>query len=125
VGRVGWSDDAVEDLHRISNAEVCSEVIDLAETELDITPARAPTQGTLVSRPNLWWRRAVRRADVSQFLSLEVGDNGELDVCAHDYVIVYRLATADERIKFWRKRNRLVVLRVLHNRDLRRHYGEP
>jgi hypothetical protein len=30
VGRVDWSDDAVEDLHRIPDGAVCAEIMDLA-----------------------------------------------------------------------------------------------
>jgi hypothetical protein len=74
--------------------------MDLAETELERAPVSSPIEGIVARYPYLWWRRAVRRADVPQFLGFDLGDDDEFHNQACDYVIVYRLMTSDERIKF-------------------------
>lgn len=122
VGRIEWSNDAVEDLHRVPDKAVCAEIMDLAETELERASLSSPIEGIVAKYPHLWWRRAVRRADLPQFLSFDLGDDDEFHNQACDYVIVYRLMTPDERIRFKRLRMHYVILRVLHNREFARLY---
>jgi hypothetical protein len=122
MGRVEWSDDAVEDLHRIPDNAVCAEIMDLAETELKTSPDSSPIEGFVAKYPDLWWRRGVRRADIPQFLNFYDDDDGRFSNHACDYVIVYRLMTSDEKIRFRRMRNSYVVVRVLHNREFPMRY---
>jgi hypothetical protein len=121
VGRVEWSDDAVEDLHRIPDSAICAEIIDLAETELK-RASISPIEGPVEKHSHLWWRRAIRMADVSQFLDFDIDGDDEFNNQACDYVIVYRLITPDEKIKFRRLGDRYVIARVLHNREFLPHY---
>ena len=124
VGRVEWSDDAIEDLHRISDRAVCAEIMDLAETELTTSPDLSAIEGPSEKYPNLWWRRGVRRADIAQFMDFyDDDDDDESGNQACDYVIVYRLMTANEMIKFHRPRKHYVIVRVLHNREFPPRYS--
>jgi hypothetical protein len=120
VCRVDWSGDAVADLLEIPDRSICVEILDLAEAELERAPGPSSIQGVALKYPHLWWRRVVRRANISQLEGFDI--NNEVDNDAQDYVIVYRMTTFKERIKFRRLRQRYIILRVLHNREFARRY---
>jgi plasmid stabilization system protein ParE len=124
VGKVDWSDDAVEDLHQIADRSVCAEIMDIAERELARSPDPSALEGFVNEFRHIRWRRAVRRADVLEFLRFDLNpEDDEFHNQACDYVIVYRSSTDDEAIKFHRlMRSRLIILRVLHNREFPSRY---
>src|ERR1035437_1931525 len=117
MGIISWSDDAIEDLHRIADPSVIAEIMDLAERELTAVTEGSVLQGRVGGFSDLFWRRSVRLKDLSGFTGYSLGDEDEFGCQACDYVLVYRRATRDEMLKFQFYRPRYVIARVLHNRD--------
>ncbi len=118
MGAVVWSRDAEQDLLGILDPSVQAEIMDLAEKEL-VRPSAGSILEALVriEGQEAFMRRAVRRRDLTNYLSWSLDDADEFGNQACDYVIAYRYITADERIKFRRARRCFVILRVLHNRQ--------
>lgn len=138
MGAVKWSADAREDLHRIMDVRVCAEILDLAETELTAPDSSQPGfEGRASNNPDIFYRRAVRRRALDDFLGWHLIDENGGEIRAYDYVLAYRYVTEDEIIKFrlelitvrssviFRRRGTppFVVLRVLHNREFARLYS--
>jgi hypothetical protein len=122
MGHVVWTEEAIEDLNAIYDPSVQAEVMDLAERELLQPSSPSPIEGRLPEAPDVYYRRAVKRSGVSQYLAWSLGDSDEFSEQAEDYVIVYRRITVDEKINLRRVRQAFVVVRVLHNRDLVLHF---
>jgi hypothetical protein len=77
MGRVDYSRDAEEDLHRISDRSTCAEIMDLAETELVRAPSKSPIEGLVQKYQNMWWRRVVRRSDLAVFQEFVIRDDDD------------------------------------------------
>ena len=127
MGIVKWSRDAREDLRQIPDTFVWAEILDLAERELR-SPDTAPGfEGRAAGDPNIFYRRAISRADLDDFLAWDLDDRDEDGNQSCDYILVYRYLTLNEVIKFKLALGRgrippFVVLRVLHNREFARRF---
>ena len=77
-------------------------------------------EGFVQNHAGLMWRRAVRRANIASYLDFEIDDDDAESYAAHNYVSVYRVASADDAIRFRLPRRALVVVGVIGNEDLAR-----
>ena len=117
------SGEAKEQLRTISDPSVVAEILHLIYNELEVPPRGGSLDGLVSdargSLPPVWWRRAfpfARLADFEQFTLDE--DEDEFGRQACDYVIVYRLMTSDERIRFQISYQVVLVVAVYSNADL-------
>jgi hypothetical protein len=134
MGAVKWSPDAREDLRQITDGSVRAEILELAEAELGSPDDPQPGfEGRSTEDGNIFYRRAVRRDELADFMSWDLDEKDDSRNYAWNYVIIYRYMTMDEVINFgislMRERpffRRLpppfVVLRVVHNREFARLY---
>lgn len=85
---------------RIGDPSVVAELLSIANSELRAPQPAVTIEGRLKDRPNMWWRRGIRLNAIAGFESFELdNDVDEFGCQTCDYVLVYRSATADERIK--------------------------
>lgn len=111
----------MEDLRSIGDSAVLSEILRLARQEL-----REPSgdEGGLAGRvgglgfEQMMWRRAVPISDLHKLEGFDLHDEDEPGNQAHDHVLVYRWMTSNEMIDQKVGKRTLLVVRVLHNRDL-------
>lgn len=140
MAEVRFSGDACDDLRRIGDPTVVAELLYLARCELRPPQPAVTIEGLLEGHPDVWWRRGVRLNSIAGFESFSIdGDVDDFQCQACDYVLVYRAATSDERIKYriggtteersgFPKYHRvqraaavLMVVRVFSNQQLVRH----
>ncbi len=118
MGRVAWFREAREDLRATGDMIVIAQVLDLAERELDPTPVDSSIEGSVPDSLDVKWRRCVLRSERTDFESFEAADDDdEFTISPHDFVLMYRKLTPDERIDKKLTQD-LLVLRVLSNVQL-------
>ncbi len=123
MARVAWFREAREDLRAAGDPVAATEIIDLAERELDPSPKPSSLEGSVPGDPDVKWRRCVAKSDRDSFESFDPDDSDEFRVSSHDYVLMYRRLTPDELINN-KLRAQLIVLRVLSNIQLAALIGE-
>jgi hypothetical protein len=118
-GRVEYSPDAREQLRAIGDVSVLACIMDLAARELSFPKSETPLEGRVASNPQNAWRRAVPRAELPLYTRIDLDDNcDEFSAQACDYALVYRYLTDNEKINLRRSADALLVVAVLHNREL-------
>ncbi|WP_454259675.1 hypothetical protein [Pseudoxanthomonas mexicana] len=122
LSQVLYTDYALERL-RVLDLQpwVCAEIKWINAHELQAVTANGPIEGYVQNKETVWWRRAVRRADIASYLDYEsYSEDDPSD--AQNYVSVYRWATADERIEHKiTQREALLVVSVVSNIELLRY----
>lgn len=94
------SSAACQDLRRIDDPAVRTELVHIALTELRGPPRGSTIEGRLTNRPNIWWRRGVRWAGLNDFESWDTPhDDADDYTCqAFNFLLLYRWATSNEKI---------------------------
>lgn len=94
---VRLSDRACQDLRRIDDPSVRAELVYIAMTELEMRTGGLSIQGRLRDHQDVWWRRGVRRENLSDFEGWETEDDADDATWqAFNFVLLYRLATSNE-----------------------------
>ncbi len=91
MARVAWFREAREDLRATGDIIAAAQILDLAERELDLTPADSSLEGSVPGSADIKWRRCVPRSERASFESFDTDDaDGEFRVSPHDYVLIVR-----------------------------------
>lgn len=118
MSRIAWKREAREDLRSIGDILVLVEIIELAESELDMTAVSSSIEGDVPGDADVRWRRCIPRAERQGFESFDLDErDGEFRLAACDYVLAYRAIRPGEIFGDARTED-IVVLRVLSNRDM-------
>lgn len=96
---ITFSGGACQDLRRIGDPSVRAELVHIARTELGMPEGGSLIEGRLRDYPNVWWRRGIRRAYLTDFEGWGTEDDAdEYTWQPFNFVLLYRLATSDEMI---------------------------
>ncbi|MGV9865689.1 hypothetical protein [Rhodococcus koreensis] len=124
-GFVKFNRRSREQLRAIGAPEVKAEIHQIAVDEILDLAHESAIEGRFADVPVLMWRRAIRRVDLGDFDSFEIGRTDEDRYQASNYVLVYRWMTDNEHIKSGTNQDALLVVSVLLNHDWAHLLGEP
>ena len=95
---------------------------DICDREIRVPAQESEIEGWLAGRPGQMWRRAVSLDDLALVKGYDIDEVDDFGRQACDYVIIYRLMNDEDKIRYKRTGDALLVLAVLHNRDWVRYY---
>lgn len=116
-GEVLFEPSAHQDICSIGDSSIAGEIYDICGREIRVLAEDSEIEGWLRGRPGYMWRRAVPLDDLALVKGYDIDEVDDFGRQACDYVIIYRLMNDEDKIRYKRKGDALLVLAVLHNRD--------
>lgn len=120
-GEVAYSDYALERFRLLHVPKwTIAAIMQINADELAVPNPPSEIEGWVEGAPGLMWRRAVRSADLEDYLKFEDKSSDEPDE-ARNFVSIYRWATSDEMIERKLARPALMVVSIVSNLELARY----
>jgi hypothetical protein len=117
LGEVFFTPRADQDICSIGDSTIADEIYRICEREIRVPAGESEIEGRLRGRPGHMWRRAIPISDLWLVEGYDIHDDDDFGRQACDYVIIYRLMDDEDKIRYKRKGDALLVLAVLHNRE--------
>lgn len=118
LGEIVYEACVHQDLRSIGDSCVAAQIYDICDREIQVLASTSQFEGWIRGRHGDMWRRAIRRSEQALFEGYDIDEVDDFARQACDHVIIYRLMTAEDKIRLQHSGDAILVLGVIHNRDL-------